>query len=172
MSDADKAAARAAMIAKRFGGNKLGAKNATGQRIKAQKKSNIGGDDKRLGSVLKKMNMMPMNTLEACNMFKSDGSVIHIPNPKVQYSAPANTYQVSGRPEFKQVTEMLPDILNQLGPESMERLREYAAQMDASQKGAAGAEDEDDEDDDEVPDLVDNFEEAADDDELPDLVAD
>ena len=59
---------------------------------------------------------------------------------------------------------MLPGILNQLGPESMERLRQYAEAINAGQPQQhdtieEGNEEEDD--DDEVPDLVENFEEAA-----------
>lgn len=57
---------------------------------------------------------------------------------------------------------MLPGILNQLGAESMSRLREYAARMQGQQQGGIEEEDDDeDEDDDDVPELVENFEEAA-----------
>ena len=74
----------------------------------------------------------------------------------VQASIPSNTYVVSGTVETKRLDDLLPGILNQLGPESMGRLREYATNtMDN------GAVEEDDEDDDDVPDLVENFEEAA-----------
>lgn len=55
----------------------------------------------------------------------------------------------------------MPGILSQLGPESMDYLRSYAEAMGAyPPQGAAGAAAEA-EDDDEVPDLVENFEEAA-----------
>lgn len=165
-----KAKAREAMIAKRFGGNANGAKGAGGKVMKAVKKGAGIGTDNRLGSVLKKLQMQDMKTLEECNMFKSDGTVIHIPQPKVMASYGSNTYQITGRAENKNVTEMLPNILNQLGPESMDRLREYAAQMDAANSGKAD-DDADDSDDDEVPELVENFEDAADDDDdVPDLV--
>ena len=63
---------------------------------------------------------------------------------------------MSGVVETKRLEELLPAILNQLGPESMTRLREYANSTIDN-----GAVDEEDEDDDEVPDLVENFEEAA-----------
>ena len=76
---------------------------------------------------------------------------------KVQASIPSNTYVVSGTVETKRLEELLPGILNQLGPESMGRLREYATNtMDKKDNG-----DDDEEDDDDVPDLVENFEEAA-----------
>ena len=74
----------------------------------------------------------------------------------VQASIPSNTYVVSGTVETKKLEELLPGILNQLGPESMGRLRQYANSMENGQ-----IDEEDEEDDDDVPDLVENFEEAA-----------
>lgn len=77
----------------------------------------------------------------------------------VQMSVPSNTYVVSGNAETKRLEELLPGILNQLGPESMGRLRDIASAQYGAQAGAAAAEEE--EDDDDVPDLVENFEEVA-----------
>ena len=74
----------------------------------------------------------------------------------MQASIPSNTYVVSGTVETKRLEELLPGILNQLGPESMGRLREYATSTMGN-----GAIEEEDDDDDEVPDLVENFEEVA-----------
>ena len=80
----------------------------------------------------------------------------------VQASTPSNTYVVSGTVETKQLFELIPQILNQLGPESMDKLRKYAENIQAGQTGATQTiEEEDEDDDDEVPDLVENFEEAA-----------
>lgn len=76
----------------------------------------------------------------------------------VQGSVPSNTFVISGAAESKQLTELLPGILNQLGPESMDRLRKYAESLGVTGAGAGAAEEEDD---DEVPELVENFEEAA-----------
>ena len=85
----------------------------------------------------------------------------------VQASIPSNTYVVTGTSEVKRLEELLPGILTQLGPESMDYLRSYAESMGAVKPKQGGnietinEGDEDDEDDDEVPDLVENFEEAA-----------
>lgn len=61
------------------------------------------------------------------------------------------------------MTDLLPQILNQLGPESMDRLRKYAESMNPGGQNQVVEEDdeEEDDDDDDVPDLVENFEEAA-----------
>ena len=74
----------------------------------------------------------------------------------VQASIPSNTYVVSGTVETKRLEELIPGILNQLGPESMGRLREYAKNSLSN-----GQVEEEEEDDDDVPDLVENFEEVA-----------
>jgi nascent polypeptide-associated complex subunit beta len=82
----------------------------------------------------------------------------------VQASIPSNTYVVSGSAENRRIEELIPGILSQLGPESMDYLRSYADMMKAAAAGAGGVMDsveEGEEEDDEVPDLVENFEEAA-----------
>lgn len=84
----------------------------------------------------------------------------------VQASVPSNTYAISGSAENKRLEELLPGILTQLGEESMDYLRSFAERSGAlGAMGGAGAAatmpDEDDEDDDQVPELVENFEEAA-----------
>jgi len=116
-------------------------------------------DDKKLQSSLKKLSVNNIPGIEEVNMIKDDGSVIHFNNPKVQASLAANTFAVTGHAENKQITEMLPGILNQLGAESLTHLKRLASNVTggAGLGETAGAED----DDDEVPDLVENFDEAS-----------
>ena len=101
-------------------------------------------------------------------MMKNDGSVIHFNNPKVQASLAANTFAVTGQSETKQITEMLPGILNQLGAESLQHLKRLATSVGAGQQAASAAAGDSDkktideeDDDDDVPDLVENFDEAS-----------
>lgn len=96
-------------------------------------------------------------------MIKEDGQVIHFNNPKVQASLAANTFAITGHAETKQITEMLPGILNQLGAESLANLKKLATSVSSGgsvdiTKTATG---DIDEDDDDVPDLVDNFDEPS-----------
>lgn len=120
-------------------------------------------DDKKLQSSLKKLNVNNIPGIEEVNMIKEDGQVLHFNNPKVQASLAANTFAVTGHAENKQITEMLPGILNQLGAESLSNLKKLATNVTAG--GISGdskpASAEIDEDDDEVPDLVENFDEAS-----------
>lgn len=71
----------------------------------------------------------------------------------------ANTFAIYGAGHVKELTELVPGILNQLGPDSLASLRKLAESYQAIQQGqqrpAAG--DVEDGDDD-VPDLVENFE--------------
>ena len=96
-------------------------------------------------------------------MIKDDGNVIHFNNPKVQASLGANTIAVTGHAENKQITELLPGILNQLGAESLTHLKKLASNVNAGGVDGedAGADGDDDDDDDDVPDLVENFDEAS-----------
>lgn len=77
----------------------------------------------------------------------------------------ANTFAIYGTGHVKELTELVPGILNQLGPDSLASLRKLAESYQAIQQGQqrpsdAGAAAEDDDDDD-VPDLVENFDVEA-----------
>jgi nascent polypeptide-associated complex subunit beta len=110
-------------------------------------------DDKKLQSTLKRLGVNNIPGIEEVNLFKDDGSVIHFVNPKVQASIAANTYVISGHAETKKLQELLPGIINQLGPDNLANLKKIAEQYSKKDEEAGGDED--------VPDLVDNFEEAS-----------
>merc|ERR1711935_1273044 len=115
-------------------------------------------DDKRLQNTLKRLGVNNIPGIEEVNLFKDNGSVIHFSNPKVQASIAANTYVISGHAETKRLQDLLPGILNQLGPDNLSNLKEIASQYRGDEAGGAGAgdDDDDDNDDDDVPDLVDS----------------
>lgn len=76
----------------------------------------------------------------------------------------ANTFAIYGTGHVKELTELVPGILNQLGPDSLASLRKLAESYQAIQQGqqrqqGGGAAEEDDDD---VPDLVENFDVDAD----------
>ena len=81
--------------------------------------------------------------------------------PTVHASVPSNTFAIYGAGEDKELTELVPGILNQLGPDSLASLRKLAESYQSLQKkdGGEGGKAED-EDDDDIPELVDgeNFE--------------
>ncbi|XP_078264670.1 transcription factor BTF3 homolog 4 isoform X1 [Rhinoraja longicauda] len=119
-------------------------------------------DDKKLQSSLKKLAVNNIAGIEEVNMIKDDGQVIHFNNPKVQASLSANTFAITGHAETKQITEMLPGILSQLGADSLTSLRKLAEQLPRQVLDNKTPKAEDiEEDDDDVPDLVENFDEAS-----------
>ncbi|KAE8257330.1 hypothetical protein A4X13_0g2426 [Tilletia indica] len=139
--------------------NRVGGKGTP--RRKVVKKKGPGGDDTKLQTALKKLNVMPMAGIEEVNMFKEDGNVLHFQQPKVHGVNSANTFAIYGRGADKELTDLVPSILSQLGPESLASLRKLAesyqamsAQHGAAQGGAGGA---DGKDDDDVPDVVEDF---------------
>ncbi|KAL3596725.1 hypothetical protein D5086_008362 [Populus alba] len=73
-------------------------------------------------------------------------------NPKVQASVVANTWVITGTPQTRKLQDILPGIINQLGPDNLDNLRKLAEQFQKEvPSGEAGAAQEDDDD---VPELV------------------
>ncbi|CAG5127645.1 unnamed protein product [Candidula unifasciata] len=122
-------------------------------------------DDKKIQFSLKKLSVNSIPGIEEVNMIKEDGQVIHFNNPKVQASLAANTFAITGHAENKQITEMLPGILNQLGTESLSSLKKLASTVagvaDINKQSTAEVDDDDD-----VPELVENFDEASKDEDV------
>uniref|UniRef100_A0A2K5S946 Transcription factor BTF3 n=1 Tax=Cebus imitator TaxID=2715852 RepID=A0A2K5S946_CEBIM len=108
-------------------------------------------DDKKL-FVLKKLGLGVNNIsgIEEVNMFTNQGTVIHFNNPKVQASLAT-----------KQLTEMLPSILNQLDAESLTSLRRLAEVLTKQSVDGKAPLPTGEDDDDAVPHLVENFDEAS-----------
>lgn len=72
----------------------------------------------------------------------------------VHAAVPANTFAIYGNGEDKELTELVPGILNQLGPDSLASLRKLAESYQNMQKNEKADEEDD------IPDLVagENFE--------------
>merc|ERR1712070_619742 len=138
------------------GAVRTGGKGTVRRKKKAVHKT-TSTDDKRLQSTLKRLGVNTIPGIEEVNIFKGD-DVIHFLNPKVQASIAANTYVVSGPSQTKKLQELLPSIINQLGPDNLANLKKIAEQYQGEAAATA-----DDDDDDDVPDLVEgeNFEEAS-----------
>lgn len=77
----------------------------------------------------------------------------------VHAAAGSNTYAVYGHGVAKEITELMPGIIQQLGPDTMASLQKLAEQYSRGQQGpdgAAGIAEADEEDDaaDDIPELV------------------
>lgn len=85
----------------------------------------------------------------------------------VHAALPSNTLAIYGQGQTKELTELVPGILNQLGPDSLANLRRLAesyqslTQRQAEATAATGGKkDGEVGDEDDIPDLVENFDEA------------
>jgi len=144
-------------LASKFGKNtRTGGKGSVRRKKKSSKSTSA--DDKRLQSTLKRLGVNNIPAIEEVNLFKEDGKVIHFQNPKVQANIGANTYVVSGRNEEKSLQELLPGIINQLGPDSLTNLKKIAETFARGKENASAKENDSDDD---VPELVEDFEEAS-----------
>src|SRR3954471_4941786 len=82
----------------------------------------------------------------------------------VHAAVPSNTFAIYGNGEDKELTELVPGILNQLGPDSLASLRKLAESYQSmSKEGGEGGKEAEDDDDDDIPDLVagENFEDKV-----------
>ena len=134
---------------------RTGGKGSVRRKKKAVHKT-ATSDDKKLGSTLKKLGVTNIPAIEEVNLFTSDGRVIHFSNPKVQASIAANTYVVSGNAENKKLQDLLPGIINQLGPDNLANLKQIADSYSGAPPTGEAADD-----DEGLPDLVDNFEDVT-----------
>ncbi|KAM7255694.1 hypothetical protein ACFE04_008592 [Oxalis oulophora] len=148
-------------LAKMAGAVRTGGKGTIRRKKKAIHKTTTT-DDKRLQSTLKRIGVNAIPAIEEVNIFKDD-VVIQFLNPKVQASIAANTWVVSGSPQTKKLQDILPGIINQLGPDNLDNLRKLAEQFQKQVPGAGPNVTTQEEDDDDVPELVagETFEAAA-----------
>jgi len=114
------------------------------KKFKAKKSTNEF--EKRLQANLKKLSCNTIPGIEEVNLFKSDGTVIHFVQPKVDAEVSSNTFIVSGNYTTNKIEELLPDILPQIGSDHLTQLKDYAEKFEALRPN--------NEDGDETPNLV------------------
>ena len=144
-------------LAQKFADVRTGGKGTVRRKKKAQHKTSAA-DDKQLQAQLKRLQVNNIPGIEEVNMFKEDGNVIHFSAPKVQASIAANTYVISGHAENKQLQELLPGIINQLGPDNLMNLKRIAESYNA---GAAASGDAAQGGDNDVPEITEDFESVS-----------
>jgi len=71
----------------------------------------------------------------------------------VQFSVRENLLVVTGNPETKELKDMMPEILKQVGPQQFSFLKDMVKNIIPESKA--------EEDEDDVPELVGNFEDAS-----------
>jgi nascent polypeptide-associated complex subunit beta len=133
---------------------RTGGKGTPRRKVKKVPTKTAVVDDRKLQASLGRLRAVPIPAIEEVNMFAEDGRVLHFTAPRVQGAVQSNVFAVSGHGQEKDLTELLPGILPQLGEENLRMLRAMAEQFQAQQRAAAAKEDG-------IPDLVEDFEAAG-----------
>lgn len=138
---------------------RTGGKGTVRRKKKAVHKT-TSTDDKRLQSTLKRLGVNTIPGIEEVLLINADGSALQFNNPKVQASIAANTYVVSGASQPKRAQDVMASMLAGMG--GMAGLQQMMGGMGGMPAfNPEGAADEPEEEDDDVPELVENFEQAA-----------
>ena len=62
--------------------------------------------------------------VDEVNFFRDDNTVMHFTRPEAYASIQNNTFIVAGEPETKTIKDLLPDIIQQLGPKQHKILKD------------------------------------------------
>ena len=140
-------------LAEKFGNTQIGGKGTQRRKHEAKKRGNKVETDKKIEAIAKKSQAKKLNEISEINIFKDDNTVIHFKKPTLEYSFKEKVSFVSGLHETKNIKELLPTIIKQLGPKQFEFMKEYAETLKTKNKT--------DEKNDEAPELVEDFESVS-----------
>ena len=110
----------------KIGDARTGGKGSQRRKVKVVSKSS-GTGDKVIKSIVKKVGAQQLGVDEV-NFFTDDNTVLHFAKPEAYASIQNNTFIVSGEPETKTIKDLLPDILQQLGPKQHKALKDLVSQ--------------------------------------------
>ena len=140
-------------LAEKFGNTQIGGKGTQRRKHEVKKRTNKVESDKKIESIAKKSQAKKLNEINEINIFKDDNTVIHFKKPTLEYSFKEKVSFVSGLHETKNIKELIPAIIKQLGPKQFEFMKEYAETLKTKNKT--------DEKNDEAPELVEDFESVS-----------
>ena len=152
VTDAEILEARKKM-AEKFGNTQIGGKGTQRRKHEAKKRGNKVEADKKIEAIAKKAQAKKLNDINEINIFKDDNTVIHFKKPILEYSFKEKVSFVSGIHETKNIKELLPAIIKQLGPKQFDLMKEYAETIKTKDKK--------DDKNDEPPELVEDFESVS-----------
>ena len=106
----------------KIGDARTGGKGSQRRKVKVVAK-NTGSSDKAVKTIVKKVGAQQLGVDEV-NFFRDDNTILHFSKPEAYASIQNNTFIVSGEPETKNIQDLLPDILQQLGPKQHKILKD------------------------------------------------
>lgn len=77
-------------------------------------------------SIVKKVGAQQLGVDEV-NFFRDDNTILHFSKPEAYASIQNNTFIVTGEPETKNIKDLLPDILQQLGSKQHKILKDIVS---------------------------------------------
>jgi len=98
---------------------RIGGKGSMRRKKKVIPKSQ---DEAKIQTVLKKISSKEIDDVEEANFFMEDNSILNFKKPKIVAQVNSNTVAVFGTPVKKELRELFPDILSQMGPEDAQFL--------------------------------------------------
>merc|ERR1712110_649432 len=105
-------------LREKFGNTKLGGK---GTQTRTHK--NTINSNSKLKGQLKKFGAQPLPDIAEVNMFCDDNTVMQFKRPEVHGSIPNQTMIVFGAYEQKPLKDVFSEIMTQMGPKQLEKLK-------------------------------------------------
>ena len=124
---------------------RLGGKGTMKRKNKKQSKSS-GVEDKKCKELVKKLNAQPLPEISEMNFFTKDQKIIQFKNPDIFGNIQEKIFIVHGSPVERSLADSFGEMVNQLTPEQIEKIKESLPSGEAKKE--------------EKPELV-NFEEAS-----------
>ena len=141
-------------LAAKFGNTQIGGKGTQKRKKDAKHRGNKVEADKKIITLANKAGARKINEVSEINIFKDDNNVVQLKKPTLEYSFKEKVSFVSGTSETKNIKDILPGIIKQLGPKQFEFVKEYAETLKSKDKKKG-------EKIDEAPELVEDFEEVS-----------
>ena len=141
-------------LAAKFGNTQIGGKGTQKREKEAKHRGNKVEADKKIQALSKKAGARKINEVSEINIFKDDNTVAQLKTPSLEYSFKEKVSFVSGVSETKNIKDILPGIIKQLGPKQFEFMKEYAETLKAKDKKKTDKIEE-------APELVEDFEEVS-----------
>ena len=107
-------------LKEKVGDARIGGKGSQRRKVKVVSKQ-VAGNDKVVKNIVKKVGAHPLG-VDEINFFRDDNTILHFKNPEAYASIQNNTFIVSGEPETKTIKDLLPEIIQQLGPKQSKML--------------------------------------------------
>merc|ERR1711976_202619 len=138
-------------LKEKFGNTKVGGKGSQTRTHKNVHKTTINSDSKLKGQ-LKKFGAQALPDIAEVNMFCDDNTVMQFKRPEVHGSIPNQTMIVFGSYEQKNLKEVFSEIMTQMGPKQLEKLKNMSFGAPGKKPEEAIKEEDGEE---EAPELVD-----------------